>query len=118
MNRLAVTLGIVVAISSLAMGFSENFEGYSAGAQISGTNGWVEDGFGQLFETNATTPTDPSFLGSRYADISNNGNNNYAYSNSAKIAHMLEETITGALIVDFDVSFSIIDENMRMAMSS
>jgi hypothetical protein len=77
MKRLALVLGIVffLATSSSAALLSEDFESYAAGASIAGANGWAEIGRGEWFQANAATPSDPAFLQTRYADLSNNGHN-------------------------------------------
>jgi len=107
MIRLAVTLGIVVAVSSFAMGFSEDFESYGAGDAVAGVHGWIETGYGDWFETNAVASGDPSFLGTRYADLGNNGHSNPT-SGDARLAQVFGRTTSGILTVDFDVSFSLV----------
>jgi hypothetical protein len=103
MNRLAVTLGIVVAISSLAMGFSEDFESYSAGATLAGSNGWLENGLGNFFQANAAVSGDPSFLGTRYADLSRN--TNPATADDAWLWQSFTSVASGTLILEFDTNF-------------
>lgn len=104
MNRLMVALGIVAVVSSLAMGFSEDFESYDPGDAIAGENGWTENYLGDWFEANATVPgTDPGFLGTRYADLGNNTNG------TSLVPAILTQTFTkvtgGSLIVEYDACF-------------
>lgn len=110
MTRLAITLGIVVTVVSLATagGFTEDFESYTPPAAISGANGWQEDALGDWFESEATTAGDPGCLGNVYGNLTNNGHS--SGSGGAWLWKTFDAVETGQLVADFDVRFTAVGE--------
>ncbi len=105
MTRLATVLGlgIVVAVSSFASGFSENFESYNVGQAITGTNDWQSSGLGGNFQANATVSGDPSVLGQRYADLSRNDNS--PAEQDGWLWQTFDGVSAGTLTLEFDSRF-------------
>jgi hypothetical protein len=110
MSKLAIILGVIGVVSSFALGFEEDFDSYSQGEAIISQNNWTENGYGDYFQANATiSGTDPLFLGSHYADISNNGNAlDPSVSGGATIAHTFSAVTSGTCVTEFDVSYNIL----------
>ena len=107
MNRLALVLwfSFVFVGSAFAAPLIEDFESYSDGDTISGTNGWNEAGQGQWFQANTTTGGDPSFLGNAYADMSNNGNG--TDNTNSWLFNTFTKQTSGIVTLDLDVLFEL-----------
>jgi hypothetical protein len=111
--KLVITLGIIGVISSFALGFEEDFETYINGQAIVPQNSWTANGPGNYFEANETvdgTNPDPDFLGTHYADISNNGTTpTPSEIGDASITHTFSTVSAGTCVTEFDVRFSDLD---------
>jgi hypothetical protein len=105
MKKLMLVLGCwgMTSAAGWAGGFSENFETYDSDQPIIERNGWAELGRGEWFEANATVSGDPSFLGTRYGSLSNNGRGQEL--SMAWVNHTFDKFSSGILAVGFDVLF-------------
>jgi hypothetical protein len=108
MNKLTVVFCMVwvagiAAGKAFPAGYNESFEGYADGASIAGAGGWNEAGVGDWFEARATTTGDPAFLGSRYGDLSNNGNG--ASYNEGWVFKSFTKVTTGLVVLEYDALF-------------
>ncbi len=110
MNKLTVILGILTLASTFGWAgeWNENFESYDAGQQISGTNGWEACVYGAWFQANATGTGDPSCLGDRYADLSNNDQG--TKEENAWLFHSFDASTAGFVEIQFDARFNAVGE--------